>query len=91
MHPLLDDLRAEQEDLYAIVTDADLSTATPASGWDVRDAISHLAGTDVEATLSMANPEAFVAKLPSVGADIDGFLTRQLTARRELAPFDLPP
>ncbi|MCU1589026.1 MAG: uncharacterized protein JWP11_282 [Frankiales bacterium] len=64
---------------------ADLSTATPADGWDVRDSISHLAGTDVEATLSMTDPDAFVGKLPQVGADIDGFLTRQITDRRGLA------
>ena len=84
MRPLLDDLRAEQGDLRRIVEDADLSTPTPAEGWDVRDSISHLAGTDVEATLSMTDPDAFVAKLPQVGADIDGFLTRQLTERRDL-------
>jgi uncharacterized protein (TIGR03084 family) len=81
---LLDDLRAEQADLFGIVRDADLSTPTPAEGWDVRDSVSHLAGTDVEATLSMTDPDAFVAKLPTVGADIDGFLTRQLTERRDL-------
>ncbi|MCW2571324.1 MAG: mycothiol-dependent maleylpyruvate isomerase [Frankiales bacterium] len=84
MRPLLDDLRAEQADLRGIVEDADLATPTPAEGWDVRDSISHLAGTDVEATLSMTDPDAFVAKLPQVGANIDGFLTRQLTERRGL-------
>ena len=86
MQPLLADLRAEQTDLRTIVKGADLSTPTPAEGWDVRDTISHLAGTDVEATLAMTDPDAFVAKLPQVGADIDGFLTRQLTERRDLPP-----
>lgn len=84
MRPLLEDLRAEQADLRSIVGSADLATPTPAEGWDVRDSISHLAGTDVEATLSMTDPDAFVAKLPQVGADIDGFLARQLTERRDL-------
>jgi uncharacterized protein (TIGR03084 family) len=84
VRPLLDDLRAEQEDLRHIVEGSDLSTATPATGWDVRDSLSHLAGTDVEATLSMTDPDAFVAKLPSVGADIDGFLNRQIAERRGL-------
>lgn len=84
MRPLVDDLRAEQADLFGIVKDADLSTPTPAEGWDVRDSLSHLAGTDVEATLSMTDPDAFVAKLPQVGADIDGFLTGQLVERRWL-------
>jgi uncharacterized protein (TIGR03084 family) len=85
---VLEDLRAEQADLRSIVTGADLDTDTPAEGWDVRDAISHLAGTDVEATLAMTDPDAFVAKLPTVGADIDSFLTRQLTQRRGLATAD---
>jgi uncharacterized protein (TIGR03084 family) len=82
---MLGDLRAEQADLRGIVEDADLETSTPATGWDVRDSISHLAGTDVEATLSMTDPDAFVAKLPQVGSNIDGFLTRQLTERRGLS------
>ena len=89
MKPLLADLRAEQADLRAIVESAELTAATPAAGWDVRDAISHLAGTDVEATLSMTAPDAFVAKLPSIGADVEGFLTRQLTDRRGLPPAEL--
>lgn len=87
--PLLVDLRDEQADLSALVAEADLAVPTPAQGWDVRDAISHLAGTDVEATLALTDPAAFLAKLPSVAADIDGFLTRQLTERRDLAPADL--
>jgi uncharacterized protein (TIGR03084 family) len=86
---LLDDLRAEQADLLALVEGADLSTPTPAEGWDVRATLSHLAGTDVEATLAMADPDAFVAKLPSVGADIDGFLAAQITERRDLPDREL--
>jgi uncharacterized protein (TIGR03084 family) len=87
--PLLDDLRAEQADLRHIVDGADLGTATPAEGWDVRDSLSHIAGTDVEATLSMTDPDAFIAKLPSVGADIDGFLAGQITSRRTLGQAEL--
>jgi len=82
---LLDDLRAEQADLRRLVQDADLDTPTPAEGWDVRDAVAHLAGTDVEALLAATRPEDFLAKLPAVGADIDGFLTGQLTERRHLS------
>jgi uncharacterized protein (TIGR03084 family) len=82
---LLDDLRAEQADLRALVQDADLDTATPAEGWDVRDAVAHLAGTDVEASRAATDPQAFLATLPEVAADIDGFLTGQLTERRHLS------
>lgn len=82
---LLADLRDEQADLHAIVKDADLDTPTPAEGWDVRDAVSHLAGTDVEALLAATDPDTFVAKLPQVAADIDGFLAGQLRERRQLS------
>ena len=84
LSPLLADLRAEQADLRALVEDADLDQGTPAQGWDVRDAIAHLAGTDVEAVKAATRPEQFVAELPQIAQDIDGFLTGQLTARRGL-------
>ena len=81
---LLDDLRAEQADLRRLVEDADLDASTPAEGWDVRDAIAHLAGSDVEARKAATRPEEFVAGLSEVAKDIDGFLTGQLTSRRGL-------
>lgn len=81
---LLADLRAETADLAALVAGADLSTATPADGWDVRDAIAHLAGTDEQALLAVRSPEVFVAGLTEIARDIDGFLTGQLLSRREL-------
>ena len=82
---LLDDLRAEQADLRALVSVADLDALTPAEGWDVRDTVAHLAGTDVEALKAATRPEQFLAELPVVAQDIDGFLTGQLEQRRHLA------
>ena len=82
---LLDDLRAEQADLRRRVEGADLDLPTPAAGWDVRDAVAHLAGTDVEALRAATQPDAFVAGLPEVASDVEGFLTGQLTARRALS------
>ena len=79
---LLSDLRDEQADLRAVLETADLDARTPAEGWDVRDAVSHLAGSDEEATKAVTTPQLFVAGLPSVVADVDGFLTGQLTSRR---------
>jgi uncharacterized protein (TIGR03084 family) len=81
---LLDDLRAEQADLRALVARVELDIATPAAGWDVRDTVAHLAGSDVEALKAAARPEQFLAELPQVAQDIDGFLTGQLTSRRLL-------
>jgi uncharacterized protein (TIGR03084 family) len=86
---LLDDLRAEQADLRALVDDADLDAPTPAQGWDVRDAVAHLAGSDVEALKAATRPEEFLADLPQIAHDIDGFLTGQLTARRQLSREEL--
>ncbi len=86
---LLDDLRAEQADLRALVAEADLDTPTPAEGWDVRDAVAHLAGTDVEALRAATDPDAFLAGLPEVAKDIEGFLTGQLVARRGLSREEL--
>lgn len=82
---LLDDLRAEQADLRRIVETADLDASTPAEGWDVRDAVAHLAGSDAEALKAATRPEQFVSELPQIAQDIDGFLTGQLTARRGLS------
>lgn len=82
--PLLDDLRAEQAELRVVVGRADLATPTPAEGWDVRDAVAHLAGTDVEARRAATQPDVFLAGLGDVARDIDGFLQSQLDARRDL-------
>ena len=79
---LLSDLREEQRELRTLVERADLDAPTPAEGWDVRDTVSHLAGSDEEATKAATTPQLFVAGLPAVAADIDGFLTGQLTSRR---------
>lgn len=86
---LLDDLRAEQADLRALVADADLDSPTPAQGWDVRDAVAHLAGTDVEALKAATRPEEFLAGLAEAAKDVEGFLTSQLTARRGLSREEL--
>ena len=84
--PLLADLRAEQADLAGIVSGADLSAPTPADGWDVRDSLAHLAGSDVEAVRAVTDPDGFLALLPTVGADIDGFIQGQVTSRRGTSP-----
>ena len=84
LQPLLDDVRAEQADLRALVQTADLDAPTPAEGWSVRDAVAHLSGTDHEATVAATDPDAFVAGLHEVAKDIEGFLTGQLLEFRAL-------
>jgi uncharacterized protein (TIGR03084 family) len=87
--PLLADLRAEQQDLAERVARADLDLATPAEGWDVGDTLAHLAGSDAEAVRAATDPDGFLALLPAVAADIDGFLQRQIDERRQLPREDL--
>lgn len=87
---LLADLQAEQADLRALATRGALDAPTPAAGWDVRDAVSHLWGSDREATKAAQEPSRFVAELAGIALDIDGFLTGQLAEGRELGPGLLP-
>ncbi|KNX38432.1 TIGR03084 family metal-binding protein [Luteipulveratus halotolerans] len=59
---LLDDLRAEGDDLERLVAplaDDAWSTATPAEGWTIAHQIAHLAWTDDAALLAVADPEEF--------------------------------
>ncbi len=87
---LLADLRDEQADLRHLVIGASLDAPTPAHGWDVRDAVSHLWGSDREATNAAGAPASFLAQLPGIALDIDGFLTGQLVEGRQLGTGLLP-
>ena len=62
MDDLCTDLAAEHDDLDDIVTDVDdWDVATPAAGWTVRDAISHLWFFDQRALLALTDVDAFAA------------------------------
>ena len=87
--PVLTDLQEEFDDLDAVVAEVELEADTPAAGWDVRDTVAHLAGTDVEAVRALTDPEGFLAGLVVVARDIEGFLTSQLTERRGLTKEEL--
>jgi uncharacterized protein (TIGR03084 family) len=89
LRDLLDDLRAEHEDLVGWVRDAPLDLAVPAQPWDVRDVVSHLLVGDEKATLAAADPDAFSAELPAVLADPTGFLDGWLVVGRGLGKNEL--
>ena len=72
MTELLDDLRAEHDDLQQLVAQVDLEAPTPAEPWSVRDTVAHLAAFDEEATKAATTPQLFLAGLPSIAEDIDG-------------------
>ena len=64
----VDDLEAEQASLDEVLTglaDADWLRPTPATGWDVRDQVAHLADTDEVARDTLTEgPRAFATEVP---------------------------
>lgn len=90
---LLVDLRAESDDLYAIVAaggpDAP-RTPTPAVGWSVGDTIGHLWFFDREARRALEDPDGFVADLDDLLSDPDAFMAGHLAKARRLGESLLP-
>ena len=86
---LLDDLRAEAQELATLVATADLGLAVPAEPWDVRDTVSHLMIGDEKALLAAADPDGFNAELPQVIADPQGFIDSWLEAGKGLERDEL--
>lgn len=67
VHAVLDDLRAEGDELDALV--AGLGTEewalpTPAERWSIAHQVAHLAWTDDRALISMTEPDRFARELP---------------------------
>ena len=89
LQELLDDLRAEAQDLATFVASADLGLAVPAEPWDVRDTVSHLVVGDDKALLAATDPDAFAAELPAVLADPVGFMSSWLTLGHGLSEDEL--
>jgi uncharacterized protein (TIGR03084 family) len=78
---LLDDLQAEHDDLMkamASISEADWDAPTPAEGWSVRDAISHLAFFDRVTTVALTDAAGFEAILADSAKDLGGYVDRAL-------------
>jgi uncharacterized protein (TIGR03084 family) len=78
---LLDDVQAEHDDLMAAmagISEADWDAPTPAEGWSVRDAISHLAFFDSVTTLALTDADGFAAILQQASQDLGGYVDRVL-------------
>uniref|UniRef100_UPI0034DF1D1E maleylpyruvate isomerase N-terminal domain-containing protein n=1 Tax=Streptomyces flavofungini TaxID=68200 RepID=UPI0034DF1D1E len=89
---VLDDLRAEGEELDALV--AELSEerwalVTPAPGWTVAHQIAHLAWTDRAALLAATDPEAFAAEVEKAAAAPDSFVDEGAAEGAALSPAEL--
>jgi uncharacterized protein (TIGR03084 family) len=84
---LLNDLRAESDDLDTIVASGGPDaprTPTPAVGWSVGDTIGHLWFFDREGRRALEDPAGFTASLEEVSADPEAFMTGHLTKIRQL-------
>jgi uncharacterized protein (TIGR03084 family) len=75
--PMVADLRAESDDLDALVADlpADRwSEPTPAAGWTIAHQIAHLLWTDRVALKAVTDEAAFAAVLEEASKDPNGFV-----------------
>jgi uncharacterized protein (TIGR03084 family) len=87
------DLDAEQAVLRAVLgrlPPSDWDKPTPATGWSVRDQVSHLAYFDEAATRAMLNPEAFMEEVQEIlrsgGGDLEA---SYLDRGRAMSPGEL--
>ena len=86
---LLDDLRAESEELDALVAGlapVGWAMATPAPGWTVAHQISHLAWTDRIALIAATDPDGFTAVVEAALADPGGYVDAGAVEGIEEAP-----
>jgi uncharacterized protein (TIGR03084 family) len=77
LHATVADLRAESDDLDAIVSGAPAdawSTSTPAPGWTIAHQIAHLLWTDRVAVLAVTDEAGFAAVVADAGKDPLGFV-----------------
>ena len=92
MRELLADLAAETQavrDMLVPLDEADWEVATPASGWAIRDQISHLAYFDETAALAAADPERFRAEAAGLMQAGPGFPDEIARRYRDLPPATL--
>ena len=83
---VIDDLRAESEDLDLLVAplaDAAWAAATPAPGWSIAHQIAHLLWTDRVALVSVTDEAGFADVLAAAADNPNGFVD---AGAEELAP-----
>lgn len=91
-HALVEDLRAEQEGLAALlagIDPADWARPTPAPGWTITDQVAHLAFFDGAALTALTDPAGFDRLLTGAMADPDGFVDTASAPLAALDPADL--
>ncbi|WP_051796433.1 TIGR03084 family metal-binding protein [Streptomyces sp. NRRL S-87] len=89
---LLADLRAEGEELDALVGDldpAEWARPTPAPGWSLAHQIAHLAWTDRAALLALTDADAFAKQVETALAAPDSFVDDGAAEGAALPPREL--
>jgi uncharacterized protein (TIGR03084 family) len=89
---LLDDLVAETASLRRVLaglTERDWDTPTPATGWNIRDQVSHLAYFDGAALLALEDPERFTVEAAALAERGDDFTGAIAAEHRHRSPGDL--
>ncbi|MFH9658710.1 TIGR03084 family metal-binding protein [Streptomyces sp. NPDC017248] len=89
---VLDDLRAESEELDRLVAGSSLgqwALPTPAAGWSVAHQIAHLAWTDRSALVAVTDADAFRALVEKALADPGSFVDEGAEEGAGRAPADL--
>src|ERR1700689_5493636 len=89
---IVDDLRAESEDLDALVAslaDERWAAPTPAAGWTIAHQIGHLLWTDRGALIAVTDGAAFAELVTTAAADPIGFVAAAPDERAAVAPAEL--
>lgn len=90
MRDLIDDLRAEQEDLDRMLAGLDdpaWDKMTMAEPWTIRDTISHLAFFDERETQAISDPEKFADEINQrLAGGIESYMALGLDRGRSMTP-----
>jgi uncharacterized protein (TIGR03084 family) len=92
LQQIVDDLRAESDELDALVAplaDAGWTAPTPAAGWTVAHQIGHLLWTDRAALIAVTDEVAFADAVKIAAADPDGFVDAAADELAAIAPAEL--
>lgn len=90
--PIVDDLRAESDELDALVAELPAqrwSTPTPAAGWTIAHQVGHLLWTDRVALTSIIDEPAFADVVAAAAADPIGFVDRGAEDEAARSPDEL--
>jgi uncharacterized protein (TIGR03084 family) len=92
LQQIVDDLRAESDELDALVAplaDIDWTASTPAAGWSIAHQIGHLLWTDRGALIAVTDEAAFADVVQAAAADPIGFVNTAADELAAVAPAEM--